>query len=84
MKTINPSELSPMQVQMILQTAVAPRPIALASTIDKNGNVMFLICIACCFLIAWLLHLVIEKPFMKWRTRFLSGKKLLFEFSKMP
>ena len=29
MKTINPSELSPMQVQMILQTAVAPRPIAL-------------------------------------------------------
>ena len=32
MKTINPSELSPMQVQMILQTAVAPRPIALAST----------------------------------------------------
>ena len=39
MKTINPSELSPMQVQMILQTAVAPRPIALASTIDKNGNV---------------------------------------------
>ena len=39
MKTINPSELSPMQVQMILQTAVSPRPIALASTIDKNGNV---------------------------------------------
>lgn len=39
MKTIHPSELSPMQVQMILQTAVAPRPIALASTIDKNGNV---------------------------------------------
>jgi flavin reductase (DIM6/NTAB) family NADH-FMN oxidoreductase RutF len=39
MKTINPSELSPMQVQMILQTAVSPRPIALVSTIDKNGNV---------------------------------------------
>ena len=39
MKTINPSELSPMQVQMILQTAVSPRPIALASTINKNGNV---------------------------------------------
>ena len=38
-KTISPSELSPMQVQMILQTAVSPRPIALASTIDKNGNV---------------------------------------------
>lgn len=28
-----------MQVQMILQTAVAPRPIALASTIDKEGNI---------------------------------------------
>lgn len=38
-KTITPSELLPMQLQMILQTAVAPRPIALASTIDKNGNV---------------------------------------------
>ena len=40
MKTINPSELSPMQVQMILQTAVSPRPIALASTIDKNGSIV--------------------------------------------
>lgn len=38
-KTITPSELSPMKVQMILQTAIAPRPIALASTIDKDGNV---------------------------------------------
>lgn len=28
-----------MQLQQVMQTAIAPRPIALASTIDKNGNV---------------------------------------------
>jgi flavin reductase (DIM6/NTAB) family NADH-FMN oxidoreductase RutF len=39
MKTINPSEIPSMQLQSILQTSVSPRPIALASTIDKNGNV---------------------------------------------
>lgn len=39
MKTIIPSETAPLQLQTILQTAIAPRPIALASTIDKNGNV---------------------------------------------
>lgn len=43
--------------------------------IDKNGNVMFLICIAFCVLIAWLLHLVIEKPFMKWRDVVLQKKQ---------
>lgn len=37
MKTIFPSYLQPMQLQMLMQTAVSPRPIALASTIDKNG-----------------------------------------------
>lgn len=37
MKTILPSDLQPMQLQMLMQTAVSPRPIALASTIDKNG-----------------------------------------------
>lgn len=39
MKKIIPSETPPLQLQTILQTAIAPRPIALASTIDKNGNV---------------------------------------------
>lgn len=39
MKTISPSELNNFQLQTLLQTAIAPRPIALASTIDKNGNV---------------------------------------------
>ena len=42
--------------------------------IDKNGNVMLLICIAFCVLIAWLLHLAIEKPFMKLRDRFIKQK----------
>ena len=39
MKTISPQELNNFQLQTLLQTAIAPRPIALASTIDKNGNV---------------------------------------------
>lgn len=38
MKSIFPDELSPIELQAILQTSVAPRPIALASTIDKEGN----------------------------------------------
>lgn len=39
MKTISPQDLNNFQLQTLLQTAIAPRPIALASTIDKNGNV---------------------------------------------
>lgn len=39
MKTIIPSEVSSMELQTILQTAIAPRPIALASTINSEGNV---------------------------------------------
>lgn len=38
MKTLNPSEITPVQLQTIMQTAVSPRPIALASTVDKDGN----------------------------------------------
>jgi len=38
MKTVIPSEITPVQLQTIMQTAVSPRPIALASTIDKDGN----------------------------------------------
>ena len=37
--TIDPNSISTIELQQILLTAVAPRPIALASTIDKNGNV---------------------------------------------
>jgi flavin reductase (DIM6/NTAB) family NADH-FMN oxidoreductase RutF len=36
---INPKELSVPKLQSYLQGAVSPRPIALASTIDKDGNV---------------------------------------------
>ncbi len=38
MLTLDPNELSPAKLQGYLQSAVAPRPIAFASTIDKNGK----------------------------------------------
>lgn len=38
MISIDPKELSAMKLQAYLQGAVAPRPIAFASTIDKHGN----------------------------------------------
>ena len=38
-KTIDPQDLTTSDVHKILLNAVTPRPIALASTIDKNGNV---------------------------------------------
>lgn len=37
--TIDPNKISTAELQQLLLTAVAPRPIALASTVDKNGNV---------------------------------------------
>lgn len=39
MKTIFPEDLNNLQLQTLLQTAIAPRPIALASTMDEDGNV---------------------------------------------
>jgi len=39
MKTISPKDLNNLQLQTLLQTAIAPRPIALASTVDKKGNI---------------------------------------------
>lgn len=39
MKTLNFAEMSPQQIQLFLQYAVAPRPIAFVSTIDAEGNV---------------------------------------------
>ena len=38
MLTLDPKELSPAKLQGYLQSAVAPRPIAFASTMDKNGK----------------------------------------------
>lgn len=37
MLSIDPNELTPVQVQAYLQGAVSPRPIAFASTVDANG-----------------------------------------------
>ncbi|WP_426475028.1 flavin reductase family protein [Chryseobacterium balustinum] len=39
MKTVIPSDIPTVQLQTIMQTAVSPRPIALASTVDKNGEI---------------------------------------------
>lgn len=39
MPTINPSDISPIQLQSYLNFIVAPRPICLASTVDSAGNV---------------------------------------------
>lgn len=38
MISIKPNEVSPAKLQSYLQSAVAPRPIAFASTVDKNGK----------------------------------------------
>jgi flavin reductase (DIM6/NTAB) family NADH-FMN oxidoreductase RutF len=38
MISVTPKEISPMKLQGILQSAVAPRPIAFASTMDEKGN----------------------------------------------
>jgi flavin reductase (DIM6/NTAB) family NADH-FMN oxidoreductase RutF len=38
MLSINPKEISPVKLQNYLQTAVSPRPIAFASTMDVDGN----------------------------------------------
>ena len=38
MLTLDPKELSAAKLQGYLQSAIAPRPIAFASTIDKNGK----------------------------------------------
>lgn len=38
MVSITPKEISPLKLQGYLQSSVGPRPIAFASTMDKNGN----------------------------------------------
>ncbi len=38
MLTIDPKEVSPMKLQAYLQSAIAPRPIAFASTLDAKGR----------------------------------------------
>ena len=41
--------------------------------IDKNSSLMLLICVLLSIAGAWLLHLVVEQPFMKMRKRFVKG-----------
>jgi peptidoglycan/LPS O-acetylase OafA/YrhL len=41
--------------------------------VDKNDNLMFVVCMLTCIIGAWLLHLSIEKPFMKIRDRILRN-----------
>lgn len=38
MVSISPKDVSPLKLQGYLQSSVAPRPIAFASTVDQNGN----------------------------------------------
>lgn len=38
-KSITPSDIPAMQLQQVMQTAIAPRPIALASTINSKGKI---------------------------------------------
>ncbi|WP_430614981.1 flavin reductase family protein [Flavobacterium sp. JP2137] len=38
MKTIDPKDIATVQLQGYLQSAIGPRPIALASTVDADGN----------------------------------------------
>jgi len=44
------------------------------SGIDANSNLTLLICIALCIVVAWLLHISIEKPFMKMRDKIIGQK----------
>lgn len=42
--------------------------------IDKNSSLMLLICVLLSIAGAWILHLIIEKPFMRWRDVLLKKK----------
>ncbi|MET3979319.1 flavin reductase (DIM6/NTAB) family NADH-FMN oxidoreductase RutF [Mucilaginibacter sp. UYP25] len=39
MLSLNTDDLTPLQIQAYLNSAIAPRPICLASTVDKAGNI---------------------------------------------
>jgi peptidoglycan/LPS O-acetylase OafA/YrhL len=40
--------------------------------LNKEGNLMAVLCVITCLLAAVLLHIAIEKPFMKWRDQILA------------
>lgn len=41
--------------------------------IDVKGNTAFLVCMFVCILVALLMHLLVEKPILRWRSRVLAG-----------
>ncbi len=43
--------------------------------IEKNSNAMFFICLVTCFVVAWLMNKLIEKPFLRLRDKILQSKK---------
>ena len=43
--------------------------------LDKNSSVTMAVCAVTCLLAAWILHLAIEKPFMRLRDRVLGKKR---------
>ena len=49
----------------------ALQKMALASGVEKNSTTMFLMCLAFCVAGALVLNLTIEKPFLKWRGKFI-------------
>jgi peptidoglycan/LPS O-acetylase OafA/YrhL len=44
--------------------------------IEDSSNLMFILCTAASVIVAWVLHQIIEKPFMKIRDRILKRKKV--------
>lgn len=45
--------------------------VALGQSLPADSNVMMAICFALCFMVAWLLNVTIEKPFLKLRDKVL-------------
>jgi peptidoglycan/LPS O-acetylase OafA/YrhL len=44
--------------------------------VEADSNLMLLLCVIFCFLAAWILHQLIEKPFLKWRDLKLAKEKI--------
>lgn len=46
----------------------------LLSGMDANSNIMLLLCMAVCVVVAWGLYWVVESPFMRWRDKLVKGR----------
>lgn len=46
--------------------------------IEEDGNWMIVPCFINCILAAWILHVLVEKPFLRWRDNFLKKRKAAF------